>query len=183
MPLINPHSIKIRDANQTDLPQILDIYNDVIEQTTAVFSYTKHTMEMRAEWFQSRQQGKFPVYVAEHENKILGFSSYGPFRTWPAYQYTVENSVYVAKSHRGKGISKLLMKPLIEQAIRQQYHVIIAGIEASNQVSIRMHESFGFTEVAHFKEVGYKFGKWLDLKFLELILSTPDHPTDSGNFL
>jgi phosphinothricin acetyltransferase len=183
MPPINFPPISIRDANQTDLPQILGIYNDVIEQTTAVFSYSKHTIEMRTEWFQSRQQGNFPIYVAEYENEILGFSSYGPFRTWPAYQYTVENSIYVAKSHRGRGISKLLMKPLIEQAIRQQYHVIIAGIEASNQISIRIHESFGFTEVAHFKEVGYKFGKWLDLKFLELVLHTPDHPTDTGNLM
>lgn len=183
MPPISCPPVNIRDANQTDLPQILAIYNDVIEHTTAVFSYAKHTLEMRVDWFQSRKQGKFPVYIAEYDNEILGFSSYGPFRNWPAYQYTVENSIYVAERHRGEGISKLLMKPLIDQAIGQQYHVIIAGIEASNRVSIRLHESFGFGEVAHFKEVGYKFGKWLDLKFLELILPTPDLPTDAGKLI
>lgn len=180
MTQINGHpSLKIRDAVFSDLPRLLDIYNDVIVHTTAVFSYTKHTLEMREEWFRSRQDGKFPVYVAEDEKEILGFSSYGPFRIWPAYKYTVENSIYIASAHRGKGISKLLMQPLIDQAIRQQYHVIIAGIEASNLVSIRMHKSFGFSEVANFKEVGFKFGKWLDLKFLELILPTPELPVET----
>jgi L-amino acid N-acyltransferase len=173
-------SLKIRDAVFSDLPQILDIYNDVITHTTAVFSYAKHTLTMREEWFQSRLQGKFPVYVAEDKNEILGFCSYGPFRVWPAYKYTVENSIYVAAQHRGKGISKLLMQPLINQAIQQQYHVIIAAIEASNHVSIRMHESFGFTEVANFKEVGFKFGKWLDLKFFELMLLTPQNPVETS---
>jgi L-amino acid N-acyltransferase len=177
---INGHnSLKIRDADFTDLPQILEIYNEVIEHTTAVFSYAKHTMAMREEWFQSRQHGKFPIYVAEDKNEILGFSSYGPFRIWPAYKYTVENSVYVAAAHRGKGLSKLLMQPLIDQAILQQYHVIIAGIEASNLASIHLHESFGFKEVANFKEVGFKFGKWLDLKFLELLLPTPEFPVET----
>jgi L-amino acid N-acyltransferase YncA len=179
MPAISQPPVQIRDAKPDDLPQILAIYNDVIAETTAVFSYAKHTLDMRAEWFQSRREGKYPVFVAENDQEILGFSSYGPFRTWPAYQYTVENSIYVGAYHRGKGISKLLMQPLIDEAIRQQYHVIIAGIEASNQVSIRMHASFGFAEVAHFKEVGYKFGRWLDLKFFELLLPTPDHPAES----
>jgi L-amino acid N-acyltransferase len=180
MPAISRPPVRIRDAKPADLPQILAIYNVVITHTTAVFSYAKHTLEMRAEWFQSRQEGKYPVFVAEVDDEILGFSSYGPFRIWPAYKYTVENSIYVSTSHRGKGISKLLMQPLIDQAVRQQYHVIIAGIEASNQVSIRMHTSFGFIEVAHFKEVGFKFGRWLDLKFFELLLQTPDHPVESG---
>ena len=171
--------MKIREANFTDLPQILEIYNEVIERTTAVFSYAKHTPAMREEWFRSRQNGKFPVFVAEDKNEILGFSSYGPFRVWPAYKYTVENSIYVAAQQRGKGISKLLMAPLIDRAIQQQYHVIIAGIEALNKVSIGMHESFGFKEVANFKEVGFKFGKWLDLKFFELLLPTPYDPVES----
>jgi L-amino acid N-acyltransferase YncA len=179
MPATSQPHVQIRDAKPGDLPQILAIYNDVIDHTTAVFSYAKHTLEMRAEWFQSRREGKYPVFVAEDDQKIVGFSSYGPFRTWPAYKYTVENSIYVSASHRGKGISKLLMRPLIDQAVQQQYHVIIAGIEASNLVSIRMHASFGFVEVAHFKEVGYKFGRWLDLKFFELLLLTPDHPVET----
>ncbi len=174
----NP-SLQIRNAVLADLPQILDIYNEVIEHTTAVFSYIKHNLAMREEWFQSRQLGRFPIFVAEEKNEIFGFSSYGPFRVWPAYKYTVENSIYVSKQHRGKGISKLLMQPLIDEAVRQEYHVMIAGIEASNYVSIRLHEGFGFSEVAHFREVGFKFGKWLDLKFLELLLPTPVNPSES----
>ena len=170
-------SILIRDATLADLPDILTIYNEVILQTTAVFSYEPHTMDMRKAWFDSRKEAGYPVFVAVEKEKVLGFSSYGAFRVWPAYRYTVENSVYVEAGERGRGISKLLMKPLIDDALRQQYHAVIAGIEASNTVSIGLHESFGFREVAHFKEVGYKFGKWLDLKFLELLLETPLQPT------
>ncbi len=170
--------IIIRDATAADLPEILGIYNEVILQTTAVFSYEPHTMEMRQTWFDTRKEAGYPIFVAVENGIVSGFSSYGAFRAWPAYRYTVENSVYVDAQARGRGISKLLMKPLIDDALRQQYHAIIAGIEASNTVSIGLHENFGFREVAHFREVGYKFGKWLDLKFLELLLDTPEHPVD-----
>ena len=162
--------ILIREAVKEDLPQILEIYNDVILHTTAVYNYDPHTLEMRTEWFETKQQQGFPVFVAEEENVIVGFSSIGPFRAWQAYKYTVENSVYVKANSRGKGISKKLMSPLIESAKKLGLHAIVAGIDAGNEVSIALHKQFGFTEVAHFKEVGYKFNRWLDLKFLELIL-------------
>ena len=110
------------------------------------------------------------MFVAEENNKILGFSTIGPFRAWQAYKYTVENSVYVKADCRGKGIGKLLMPPLIDAAKRLGLHAIVAGIDAANDVSITLHKQFGFAEVAHFKEVGYKFDRWLDLKFLELII-------------
>jgi L-amino acid N-acyltransferase YncA len=104
------------------------------------------------------------------KEKIVGFSSIGPFRAWAAYKYSVENSIYVAVEARGKGIGKLLLPPLIDSAKKLQLHTIIAGIDATNEASLRLHKSFGFTEVAHFKQVGWKFEKWLDLKFLQLIL-------------
>ena len=162
--------INIREAIEEDLSQLLTIYNDIILHTTAVYDYEPHTLEMRKQWFETKKQQGFPVYVAEEKGKIFGFSSIGPFRAWAAYKYSVENSVYVAAEARGKGIGKLLIPPLIEAAKKLQLHTIIASIDAANEVSLRLHKSFGFEEVAHFKEVGWKFDRWLDLKFLQLIV-------------
>ncbi|HEY2580872.1 MAG TPA: GNAT family N-acetyltransferase [Mucilaginibacter sp.] len=162
--------IKIRDANEHDLPEILNIYNEIILNTTAVYSEKPHTLEMRLDWFRDRVNNNFPVLIADNDGKVAGFSSFGHFRAWPCYRYTVELSVYVAVSQRGKGLSKVLLKSLIERASETNIHAMLAGISADNEVSINLHQSFGFEEVAHFKEVGYKFNRWLDLKFLELIL-------------
>ncbi len=170
--------IIIRPAAEADLPQLLDIYNHVILNTTAVYQYTPQTLEMRRTWYDAKQKDGHPVFAAEEGGKIVGFSSYGPFRAWAAYKYTVENSVYVSEDQRGKGTGKLLLQPLIEAAGRQGLHAIIAGIDASNASSIRLHQSFGFEEVAHFRQVGYKFGRWLDLKFLQLLLEGPSHPLE-----
>lgn len=162
--------ITIRHATEEDLPEILAIYNDVILHTTAVYDYEPHTLEMRQQWFKTKKDQDFPVFVAIDEGRIVGLSSIGVFRAWAAYKYSVENSVYVASDCRGKGVGKLLIPPLIDAAKKLKLHTIIAGIDASNEASIRLHEHFGFEEVAHFKEVGYKFNRWLDLKFLQLIL-------------
>ena len=171
--------ITIRFARETDLPEILEIYNDVILHTTAVYTYEPHTPAMRKAWYDDKVKAGYPVFVAEEEGRVIGLSSYGPFRAWPAYKYTVENSVYVAESSRGKGVARLLMQPMIDAARSQGYHAIIAGIDSSNEPSIRLHRSFGFEEVAHFREVGYKFGRWLDLTFLELLLEgSPAKPVD-----
>lgn len=162
--------IHVREAVENDLPELLSMYNDIILYTTAVYDYEPHTLEMRKQWFETKKQQGFPVFIAEEDGKILGFSSIGPFRAWAAYKYSVENSVYVAAEARGKGIGKLLLPPLIETTKKLQLHTIIAGIDATNEVSLRLHKSFGFEEVAHFKEVGWKFERWLDLKFLQLIV-------------
>ncbi len=162
--------IHIREAIEDDLPQKLVIYNDIILHTTAMYDYEPHTLEMRKQWFETKKKQGFPVFVAEEDGKILGFSSIGPFRAWAAYKYSVENSVYVDVAVRGKGIGKLLIPPLIEAAKKLNMHTIIASIDASNEVSLKLHKSFGFEEVAHFKEVGWKFERWLDLKFLQLIV-------------
>jgi L-amino acid N-acyltransferase YncA len=167
-------AIKIRDAAEEDLPAILDIYNEVIVNTTAAYSEKPHTLQMRLDWFRDRISNNFPVYVAEINGEIAGFSSFGHFRVWPCYRYTVEISVYVEKNSRGKGISKKLLAALIDRAGQMNIHAIIAGISADNEISVKLHQSFGFIEVAHFKEVGYKFNRWLDLKFLELLIeNTP----------
>ena len=171
--------IIIREATIEDLPAMLDIYNDVILNTTAVYDYKPHTLEMREQWFATKQEQGFPVFVADESGVICGFSTIGPFRNWAAYKYSVENSIYVASSARGKGIGKLLFPPIIKAAEERNMHTIVAGIDATNAGSIKLHEQFGFVEVAHFKQVGYKFGKWLDLKFLQLLLQTPQKPEEN----
>lgn len=162
--------LNVRKATEHDLPGMLAIYNDIILHTTAVWQYEPHTLEMRQEWFAVKKNLGHPVFVAEEQGEIVGFSTFGPFRQWQGYRFTVENSVYVAAEYRGKGISKLLMLPIIEAARELNIHAIVAGIEATNEASISLHKKFGFAEVAHFKQVGYKFDRWMDLKFLELIL-------------
>jgi len=162
--------VQTREATIEDLPSILEIYNDAILNTTAVYDYKPHTLEMRKQWFDAKQQQGFPVFVAEEDGVVVGFSSIGPFRAWEAYKYSVENSIYVKEGCRGKGIGKLLLKPLIEAARQLNLHTIIAGIDATNEVSIKLHAQFGFEEVAYFKQVGYKFDRWLDLKFMQLIV-------------
>lgn len=109
-------SVNVRKATENDLAAMLDIYNEIILHTTAVYDYKPHTMEMRKQWWDAKQQQGFPVFVAEEDGRLIGFSSIGPFRAWAAYQYSVENSVYVAAEARGKGIGKLLIPPLIEAA-------------------------------------------------------------------
>jgi L-amino acid N-acyltransferase len=162
--------INIRHATADDLPQILAIYNDVILHTTAVYEYKPHTLAMRQEWFNTKKEQGLPVFVAAEDGNILGLSSIGPFRAWAAYKHTVENSVYVAAASRGKGIGKLLMPPIINAAKELGMHTVVAGIDAGNEASLQLHRHFGFEEVAHFKQVGWKFGRWLDLKFLQLLI-------------
>ncbi|HEY9534282.1 MAG TPA: GNAT family N-acetyltransferase [Mucilaginibacter sp.] len=163
-------AITIREAATEDLPSLLEIYNEVILNTTSVYSEEPHTLAMRQTWFNERRAAGFPVIVALQNEDIVGFGSYGHFRAWPCYRYTVEHSVYVHKDHRGKGISKILLKELITLAKSGGYHALIAGVDSRNEVSLKLHMAFGFKQVAHFKEVGFKFGKWLDLLFLELLL-------------
>ena len=162
--------INVRQANENDLPAMLEIYNDIILNTTAVWHNDPHTIEMRREWYAIKKEQGYPIFIAHEDGKVAGFSTIGPFRPWTGYRFTVENSVYVAAGSRGKGIANLLMQPLIDAAKEMNLHAIVAGIEATNEASIALHNKFGFVEVAHFKEVGFKFNRWMDLKFLELIL-------------
>ncbi len=160
----------VRNATEEDLREILEIYNDIIINTTAVYDYEPHTLQMRKEWFETKKKDGFPVFVAEEEGRIAGFSSFGNFANWAAYKYCVENSVYVSSAYRGKGIGRLLLERLIVSAKGLNKHCIVARIDATNEASLALHKKFGFVEAGHLKEVGYKFGRWLDLKFLELIL-------------
>jgi L-amino acid N-acyltransferase len=169
----------IRLAGEDDLADILRIYNQAIEKTTAVFEYRPHTIEMRREWFRAKQAASLPVLVADESRAVKGFASYGPFRAWPAYKYSVELSVYVDEASRGHGIGGALVQRVLTHARDRDLHVVMAGITSDNAVSLRLHEKLGFTEVAHIREVGYKFGRWLDLKFLQIVLDGPQRPSES----
>lgn len=168
----------IREASEKDLPAILDIYNDAIINTTAVYDYKPHTLEMRKNWFGDKLKNDIPVLVAETEQQVAGFASYGAFRPWAAYKYSVEHSVYVHQNFRRKGIAKKLLQVLIEEINQRQIHTIIAGIDAANSTSIHLHKQFGFEEAGYIKQAGYKFGRWLDLLFMQLILKNDLHPTE-----
>lgn len=158
---------------------ILEILNEAIVNSTALYDYKPRTLESMENWFSIKEKNKFPVIgcVAD-EGRLLGFASYGTFRAWPAYKYTVEHSVYIHKDHRGNGIGTSLMKRLIEIAREHQYHSLIGGVDASNASSVVLHEKLGFRLAGTLQQVGFKFGRWLDLAFYQLLLDTPAYPID-----
>jgi L-amino acid N-acyltransferase YncA len=162
--------ITIRKATTEDVPQILDIVNFSILHTTSNYNYDIQTLETQLKWFADKQSKNYPVIVAEFKGKAIGFGTYGMFREKIGYQFTVEHSVYVEDTHTGKGIGGLLLSELILLARQEGYHVMVGGIDAANSGSIAFHKKYGFTENGVLKQVGFKFGKWLDLLFMQLIL-------------
>jgi len=163
-------TLAIRDACDADLAAMLAIYNDAVLTTTAVYDYAPRQSEQQAAWLRTKREQSLPVLVAEDEGTVVGFASFGPFRPWPAYLHAVENSLYVAPECRGRGIGSLLLPALIRRAADRGLHTMIAGIDATNEASLRLHAKFGFERVALFREVGWKFERWLDLAFLQLML-------------
>jgi L-amino acid N-acyltransferase len=158
---------------------ILAIFNEAIVNSTVLYEYKPRTMEMMGSWFEAKRKGNYPVIGIESDTgELMGFASYGTFRAWPAYKYTVEHSVYVNVRFRGRGIGKRLMKEIIAAAEGQNYHTMVGVIDGSNVVSIRLHEAFGFACCGTIRQAGFKFGKWLDVLFYQLILATPEKPTD-----
>lgn len=159
--------VAIRAATAEDLPAILDITNDVIATSTAIYFDDPLTLENRRQWFDDRQRLGYPVLVAEAGGAVAGFSSFGDFRPWPGYRFTVEHSLLVRDGYRGQGIGEALVKALWPIAAGLGKHMIIAGVDAENAGSVRFHERLGFTKTAHLKEVGFKFGRRLDLVLLQ----------------
>jgi len=158
---------------------ILAILNEAIVSSTALFDYRPRSAESMVEWFRAKAARQFPVIGAEADDgTLLGFATYGTFRAWPAYKYSVEHSIYVHKDHRRRGIARALMKHLIDLAIEQRYHTLIGGIDGANAPSIALHERLGFAHVGTVRDAGFKFGRWLDLAFYQLLLPTPLEPRD-----
>ena len=169
----------IREATEKDLMDILEIYNDAILNTTAVYDYQAHTLADRTQWYEKKKQDGYPLLVFEKNGKVAAFATFGPFRPWPAYKYTIEHSVYVHENYRKEGLATKLMQELIKIANERKYATLVAGIDAANASSIKMHEKLGFTFSGVIKKAGFKFDKWLDLAFYQLELKGPKAPVEN----
>jgi L-amino acid N-acyltransferase YncA len=161
-------TVTLRDATEADMADVRDIYNHAVEHTTAIWNEALVDLANRVEWLKARKARGFPVLIAEMAGKVAGYASYGDWRAFDGYRHTVEHSVYVGTDYRGLGIGEGLMRELIGRASDANIHVMIAGIEAENSASIRLHEKLGFRIAGTFSEVGIKFGRWLDLTCMEL---------------
>ena len=171
--------MEIRDAGAGDIDGILAIYNDAVANTTAIWNETLVDADNRRAWLAARQQQSYPVLVAvAGDGSVAGYASFGDWRAFDGYRHTVEHSVYVRRDLRGGGIGKVLMQALIERARALGKHVMVAGIEAGNSGSIALHLKLGFTRTGLMPQVGCKFGRWLDLAFLQLVLD--DQPAPKG---
>lgn len=167
-------SISIRDARDDDLPGILAIYNDAVLHSTALWIETLADLANRRAWLIERQTAGFPVLVAHDSNgEVLGYASYGSWRSNEGFRHTVEHSLYVRADQRGRGLGLALLNALIERAKSAELHVMVAAIESGNLASIGLHQRFGFSTTGQMPQVGCKFGRWFDLTFMQLML-TPE---------
>ncbi|MDR5654855.1 GNAT family N-acetyltransferase [Ruixingdingia sedimenti] len=160
----------IRDATPADAAAIAAIYNDAVAHTTAVWNDTPVDADDRRAWMQARMAQGYPVLVAEAGGQVLGYASFGDWRAFAGYRHTVEHSVYVHPGARGQGVGRALLLALIARARAAGKHVMVAAVEAGNTPSIALHESLGFVRTGLMPQVGAKFGRWLDLAFLQLRL-------------
>lgn len=161
----------LRDARRDDLPEILAIHNDAILNTLAIWQYEAVGLDNREAWFADRAAKGQPIIVAELDGAVAGYASYGDFRSGAGYGRTVEDSIYVRKDLRGRGLARLLMAELIARARAEGRHVMMAAIGLPNDASVKLHADFGFTRCGLLREIGRKNGQWLDLQMMQLILS------------
>ncbi|WP_312721732.1 GNAT family N-acetyltransferase [Stutzerimonas kunmingensis] len=176
-PLLKELNVQIRDALDTDLAGILRIYNDAAENSTAIWNDRIVDLDNRRAWLAERHDQGYPVLVAIDEGgQVAGYASFGPWRPHDGFRHTVENSVYVSPDHRGSGIGRSLMKALIERARQLEKHVMVAFIESENRASVHMHQQLGFIHVGQMRQVGCKFGRWLDLTMMQLTLNRTSQP-------
>ena len=170
--------MQIRDAEIVDLETITAIYNDAVENTTAIWNDTVVDVDDRAAWLAARVRQGFPVIVATDDDGVLGYATFGSWRPHDGYRHTVEHSVYVHREQRGRGVGSALMRALIERAGALGIHVMVAAIESGNRGSIALHERLGFVQTGRMPQVGAKFDRWLDLTLLQLILD--ERPAPAG---
>ena len=162
--------MEILDAVEADLEKITEIYNDVIRTSTAVFSDAPVTVEDRVAWWKARVAQGYPVLVARDEDGVAGFATFGDFRAWPGYRFTVEGTIHIDASVRRRGVGAALMEVLIQRARAAGKHVMVAGVDEANIASLRFLEGNGFERAGQLREVGHKFDRFLDLVFLQYTL-------------
>lgn len=172
--------MQIRDAVQADWQQITAIYNEVLTTSTAIYNDRPATVEERISWWRSRLAQGYPVLVAAEGERVDGFGSFGDFRAWPGYRFTVEGTVHIRAGARGQGIGTELLKAILARARSLGKHIMIAGVDSENSASLRFLERFGFEPAGRLREVGYKFDRFLDLVFLQYWITAPTRPS-TGN--
>jgi L-amino acid N-acyltransferase len=160
----------IRAAAPADLDAINDIYNHYVLHSTCTYQEEPETIECRREWF-DRHGEKHPVIVAAAGDQVIGWGSLSTYHPRTAFRHTVENSVYVHQQHHRAGIGSLLLRDLIARARAVDHHAIIAAIDGEQSASVAIHAKFGFEQAGYLKRVGLKFGRWLDVIYMELLLS------------
>ena len=168
----------IRVAGEGDLEAITAIYNDAVLTTTASWDDEVVTLENRRAWLVEHGTEPNVTLVAELDGEVVGFAGYGRYREKAGYDLTVEHSVYLAPAARGRGLGTGLLTELVEAATQRGIHVMIGGLSADNETSLRLHQRLGFVETARMPQVGKKFGRWLDLVFVQLILDERQRPGD-----
>ena len=166
----------VRHASKEDCAAIGEIYNHAVLHTAAIWNDKTVGTDNRIAWFEARTFAGYPVLVSEEDGTITGYASFGDWRAFDGFRHTVEHSVYVHPGHQGKGIGRTLMKALIIEARKIGKHVMVAGIEAQNHASIHLHETLGFVTTGQMPQVGTKFGRWLDLTFMQLQLDERSDP-------
>jgi len=171
--------MKTIDCDTSYSEEIQRIFNEAILHSTALYDYKPRTHEMMQEWFAAKERGGFPILgILSPVGELMGFGSYGTFRAFPAYKYSVEHSLYVAGQFRGQGVGRRLLQEIILSAEQQGYHTLIGAIDAENSISKELHQKFGFHYAGTIREAGFKFGRWLNLEFYQRILASPSDPQD-----
>ncbi|MGX5220991.1 N-acetyltransferase family protein [Pseudomonas segetis] len=171
--------MNIDNATEQDLPELLAIYNDAVLNSTAIWNETMVDLENRRLWLRERLAAGFPVLAARNSTgRLVGYATYGTWRSIEGFKHTVEHSVYVCADQRGLGIGPALMKALIERARSANLHVMVAAIESENRASIRLHKQLGFITTGQMPQVGRKFDRWLDLTFMQLNLNADEQDDD-----
>jgi len=173
--------MQIRDATAADLLEIRDIYNSIVLASTAIYNDRPVTLEDRETWWRARLAQSCPVLVAADGTGVLGYASFGDFRPWPGYRFTVEGTIHIREGVRGQGIGSRLLAELIARARALGKHVMVAGVDSENAASLHFLTSHGFVPAGELREVGFKFGRYLNLNFLQLFLSARGElPVQSG---
>lgn len=170
----------IRYASKEDCAAIAEIYNHAVLHTAAIWNDKTVDTDNRIARFEARQLAGYPVLVSEENGVVTGYSSFGDWRAFDGFRHTVEHSVYVHPDHQGKGLGRSLLVALIKEARRLNKHVMVAGIEAQNRASLHLHETLGFVISGQMPQVGTKFGRWLDLTFMQLQLDDRRDPDASA---
>lgn len=163
-------AVHIRDTRTEDLPEILDIHNDAVANTTAIWDEEQVDLADRTAWFLDRTAAGYPVLTAEVDGRVAGYASYGQWRVKSGYRHSVEHSVYIHPDFHRRGLASALLSELIERAVVGNVHVMVGFIESENTTSIALHEKFGFVTVGQMPQVGVKFGRWLDLTLMQRTL-------------